>query len=407
MAKRKAEQEQKQPKNQVANQEEPIESTALATVGSPAVTELWAIGAEKGYDHLLRVADIFAHSNLVPERYRCTCGKRGDACTCGKVGDCSIVTAMALKHRADILGFMQKVYVVYGTPGMESQLAIALVNQAGVFEGPIDYEFEGQEGSQERKCTAWAIERRTGRRVERSVSIADANRAGWTKPVKLKGGGTMPSKWVEMPEDMLIYRSAMKLIRTYHPEILFGMYTVDELEEIGPKTIDAEVVHPNREENLRRIGGTPTAKLPGPGTQEVPLRDSIAASAVPVDGAQQGARTPAVKKTIASTGEGALMGPEIPPSDDPSQSSLFESSGKMPSDAALDAAFPENPFAEELEILLQPSPTTTEGMKAERLRVAEIYTTLAQKADVPLLSISSTATKILKAEGLKLIEQLS
>jgi hypothetical protein len=256
--------------------ETPQESFALETIQS-GVGEVFAIEAAKGLDNLMRVAEVFSNSGLVPDRYK------------NKKNDCAIVIAMALKHGADVLGFMQNVYVVYGTPGMESKLAIALVNNAGVFKGPIQYKMTGAKGSPDRECTAWGLDAKSGEKCEMSCSIDDANRAGWTKPVPLRKGGTIPSKWVVMPEMMLRYRAAMNLIRVYHPEILFGMRTVDELHDIGPKDVDVEVIPPHRDEIKKAVSAATSSvpRLPAPAPDEKPLSESLAESSTPVEGAQQ------------------------------------------------------------------------------------------------------------------------
>jgi len=280
--------------------EAPAQKELALAEFTPGVTDMWAVGAEKGYEHLMKVADVFSHSGLVPDRYRCTCRKRGEDCDCGATNDCAIVIAMALKHRADILGFMQKVYVVYGTPGMESQLAVALANTSGVWTAPIAYKMTGTEGEMDRKCTAWAIDRKSMERCERSCSMEDANKSGWTKPVKLKGGGTMPSKWVTMSEDMLRYRAAMKLMRTYHPEILLGMNTVDELHEIGPRDIEIQVLDERKQAIAAKVGAA-QRQIAAPRTEEdeKPISEVMADSAKVVETEP----APAAKEPPAANGK--------------------------------------------------------------------------------------------------------
>ena len=254
------------------------EAFAIDKVAPPSNLEIWTVGAEQGVEHLERIAKIFADSGLVPDRYQ------------GKKADCAIVIAMALKHGADILGFMQNVYVVHGNPGMETKLAIALVNNSGVYEGSIDWDMTGDPGKPSRTATAWAIDAKSGRRHEMSVSLQQADDASWTKPVKLKGGGTMKSKWTSMPEVMLRYRSAMQLIRLYHPEILFGMATKEDLVDVGPRTVEAEIIPPHHDE-IREAVDSATASsrqkaLAPPAEADTrPLSESIADSSTPVAGA--------------------------------------------------------------------------------------------------------------------------
>jgi len=353
------------------------ESFALETIQS-GVGGIWSVEAAKGIDNLMRVAEVFSNSGLVPDRYK------------DKKNDCAIVIAMALKHGADVLGFMQNVYVVYGTPGMESKLAIALVNNACVFEGPIQYKMTGEKHGQDRECTAWGIDAKSGEKCEMSCSIADANRAGWTKPVTLRNGkGTIPSKWTVMPEMMLRYRAAMNLIRVYHPEILFGMRTVAELEDIGPRDIDVEVIPPHRDEikeAVKSATASSTPSLPAPSPDEKPLSESLAESSTPIEGAQQG---------------GVRQEPES--SDDTTAPAPAASkSGQM----SLGAVADEPPRDARFAVLDAPEPKTDADMRAERIAVVKLYSDLARQAGEDRKEISTTTTGTLKDECRRLIKAM-
>lgn len=280
---------------------------------TPGVTDLWAVGAEQGYDHLMRVAEVFANSEMVPVRYR---GPK-------KVNDCAIVIAMALKHQADILGFMQNVYVVHGTPGMEAKLAIALANMSGVWKAPIAYKMTGEKGTPERTCTAWAHDSKSNEYCEMDCSLDDANKQGWTKPVPLKGGGTMLSKWVIMPEMMLRYRAAMNLMRLYHPEVLFGMKTIQELDDIGPRDVEVEAVSETAQAIADKVEAS-RKELPKPAEEdETPIAEAM-------EGATKVVETePAPKKAPPANGSGKqstlLDQPKTePPKDPPSSQGLDE-----------------------------------------------------------------------------------
>jgi hypothetical protein len=162
------------------------------------------------FDHMYRVANIFAASDMVPQQFR------------QKPADCFIAIQMAVRLGVDPFMFMQKTYVVGGKPGMEAQLAIALVNARGPFKGSIQWKLEGE--GMTRQATAYAHHKDTGELCECTVSMAIAQAEGWLG----KGG----SKWKTMPDQMLRYRSAAWLARLYAPECLMGMQTLDELEDI-------------------------------------------------------------------------------------------------------------------------------------------------------------------------------
>lgn len=164
---------------------------------------------------LWRLAQMYSGSATVPEQFR------------GKPNDCFIACQMAFRLKVDPLAFMQASYVVHGRPGMEAKLAIALLNTSGAIKGRVKFKNEGE--GKDRKCTAYAIDADTGETVEATVDWKMVEAEGWAK----KSG----SKWQTMPDVMFPYRAAVFLIRRYYPEVLMGIQTVDELEDIDTHRI--------------------------------------------------------------------------------------------------------------------------------------------------------------------------
>lgn len=173
------------------------------------------------FAQIQRVAKLFSESDLVPEVFQ------------GKPANCAVALQMAFRMQIDPMMLMQNMYIVYGRPGIEAKLAIALMNQRGPFEGPVQWRFDGE--GEKRSCTAYATHRGTGQRCEATVPWSMVKAEGW---IDKKG-----SKWLTMPDVMFQYRSAMFLGRLYCPEVLLGLPAADELADIGPRVVsgDAEV----------------------------------------------------------------------------------------------------------------------------------------------------------------------
>lgn len=167
---------------------------------------------------IYRLGKMFSMSQLVPEHFQ------------NRPEDCTIAIQMALRCGVDILTFLQSCYIVYGRPGIEAKLAIAMINSSGKIKGRIRWKMEGEGTS--RKCTAIATDADTGEEITESVDWQMVKAEGWDSK---KG-----SKWMTIPELMFKYRSAMWLIRLNYPDVLMGMKTVDELEDI----IDVEPTKP-------------------------------------------------------------------------------------------------------------------------------------------------------------------
>lgn len=171
------------------------------------------------FEHMQRVAGLFAASTMIPEHYR------------DNIGNCFIALQMAVRLDIDPFMLMQKSYVVHGKPGIEAQLAIALINSSGIFEDAIDFEINGDDPDDafdpSYQVRAWAVRKSTGKRV-------NGPWINW-RLVEAEGWRDKPgSKWKTMPEQMFMYRAASFFGRLHCPERLMGMQTAEELQDTGP-----------------------------------------------------------------------------------------------------------------------------------------------------------------------------
>lgn len=200
---------------------------------------------------LQRLARMYSESGLVPQHYS------------GNIANCAIGVQMALRCKVDILTFLQSSYIVHGKPGIESKLAIAMLNSSGQIRGRVRFTLEGE--GKGRRCTAYAVDATTGDTLSQTVSMDMAEAEGWLKN----------QKWKSLTDLMLQYRSAMFLIRVFFPDVLMGMQSLEELNDIEPqaevrpvKTLDALT------DRLMGTGGeTEPAQHPGLARGEIPNDD--------------------------------------------------------------------------------------------------------------------------------------
>jgi hypothetical protein len=166
----------------------------------------------QGFELLQRVAKAFASSSLVPKQYQ------------GNMANCMIALNLARRLNADELMVMQNLYIVHGNPGWSSKFLIACVNTCGRFNA-LRYEWRGKPGDKNYGCRAWTIEKSTGERL-------DGVWVDWTM-VKAEGWDAKSgSKWLTMPDQMFIYRSAAFWQRGYAPEISMGLVSAEELADV-------------------------------------------------------------------------------------------------------------------------------------------------------------------------------
>lgn len=220
------------------------------------------------FEFLQRTAKAFANSTMVPTAYQATIIKGyGDSATVepnpAAMSNCMIALDMAQRMNANPLMVMQNLHVIEGRPSWSSQFIISAINSSGKFS-PLRFDLEwleeieatfstfewatganGRRFKQEQKhaiklrnarCVAWAIEKATGERLESApVTMEMAVNEGWY--------GKNGSKWRSMPDLMLRYRSAAFFGRIYAPELLMGLPTAEELQDVFVQDGAGNTVH--------------------------------------------------------------------------------------------------------------------------------------------------------------------
>ncbi|MDQ6212331.1 hypothetical protein [Achromobacter insolitus] len=208
----------------------------------------------QGFELMQRAARLLSSSTLVPVAYRQTIEKldrygnvKESRENPNALANSVVALNMAQRMGADPLMVMQNLYIVEGRPSWSSQWIIAAINGCGRFsplrfriesrgEREVEYKSTYWDNNQrhtkvekvkinDKVCVAWAIEKETGEVIESpAVSIEMAVLEGWYT----KNG----SKWQTMDEVMLRYRTASFFGKLYAPELLMGLQTVEEAQDI-------------------------------------------------------------------------------------------------------------------------------------------------------------------------------
>jgi hypothetical protein len=155
------------------------------------------------------------------------------------------------------------IYVVEGKVSLSSDLMAAMVLKSQVCEYLRVVEMTAERAT-------YAAKRKGGNEFRFSFSWEDANKAGLTGRATYKAN----------PADMLRHRALSKTVRAVFPDVVAGLYSRDEAEDIvdvSPRTTVAEVVHAAAE----------TAQTPAlPAAAKVRRRAPAAPVAAPVVQAQ-------------------------------------------------------------------------------------------------------------------------
>lgn len=215
---------------------------------------IMGFGNLQGFELMQRAANVLTNSTLVPVAYR----NQKEIKSYGKVtgyeenksgmANCIVALNMAQRMKADPLMVMQNLHIIEGRPSWSSQFIIAAINSCGRYSPlrfelsepgePVEIQYTASEWKsgnrtevqktvvvRHQECYAWALEEKTGARLESpKITIQMAIDEGWLT----KNG----SKWQTMPELMLRYRCASFFGRLYAPELLMGLQSTEENQDI-------------------------------------------------------------------------------------------------------------------------------------------------------------------------------
>jgi hypothetical protein len=117
---------------------------------------------------------------------------------------------------------LRQIHIVEGKHTLSAQLMVALVLKSGLAKYFEPEEFDDKH--------AVFVTHRKGQRkpVRMEHTIVMAQTAGLVKP---------NSNWVKVPIDMLCARAQSRLCRMVYPDVVGGLYTPDEIEELRQQQV--------------------------------------------------------------------------------------------------------------------------------------------------------------------------
>jgi len=162
----------------------------------------------------------------------------------GDVASAVIVYDMANRMNISVMEVAQSIYIIYNKPSFSTSFLVARLNQSGMIKGSLKTTISPDKQS----CYCSAIDAITGEEnIGMTVTMQIAKDEGWTA----KRG----SKWITMPELMLRKRAQSFFIKEFYPQVMFGMQTVEEVQDTGAK------VAPRNDLDLNAIVKAPKDEL--------------------------------------------------------------------------------------------------------------------------------------------------
>lgn len=185
------------------------EPVALS-VAVPTAVSMW--NDTKLMNLSWRTAKMLSGSGLVPENYR------------NSPENCLVAIDLSNRLGLSPIMVMQNLYVVKGKPSWSGSFCAAAVNGSGRFT-PLEFIFVGEPGTPSHGCYARARRLNTGAVcISDTVTMQMAQREGWLN----KPG----SKWQTMPVQMMQYRAAAFFARVHCSDILLGIPTYEEVQDV-------------------------------------------------------------------------------------------------------------------------------------------------------------------------------
>lgn len=180
------------------------------SVAVPTAVTMW--NDSKLMTQAFKMARFLSTSAFVPDQYR------------NAPENCIVAIDIANRMGIAPLMVMQNLYVVKGKPSWSGSFCAAAINGSGRFT-PLEFVFVGEPGQPSYGCCAVAKRISSGVRCEsETITMAMAAAEGWlSKP---------GSKWKTMPKQMMMYRAAAFFARAYCSDILLGLPTYEEVQDV-------------------------------------------------------------------------------------------------------------------------------------------------------------------------------
>lgn len=159
-----------------------------------------------------KTAQTLSRCELLPDMYR------------GKWENVMMAMDIASRTNMGLMMVCQNLYIVKGKPAWSGSFCAAAINGCGKFT-PLEYVFVGEEGTPSYGCFARATRRSNHSDcISETITMRMAQDEGWL--------GKSGSKWKTMPRQMMMYRSASFFARAHCPEVLLGIQTAEEVQDV-------------------------------------------------------------------------------------------------------------------------------------------------------------------------------
>ena len=194
-------------------------------VSKPVIPPVEVEAEIMNYATVMKMATMLAKSTIVPISYQ------------NRPENCFVALDMASRMGVSVMMVMQNMHTIQGKPSWSGQAICAMIKANPNFRN-VELHYVGEEGRDTWGAYVTAERTATGKTIKGgTVTLAIAKKEGWYQ----KSG----SKWQTMPELMLAYRAFAWFGRVYCPEIMMGMQSVEEVNDVTtPNTTEVKPINP-------------------------------------------------------------------------------------------------------------------------------------------------------------------
>lgn len=202
-------------------------------------------------DSMMRLAEVMAKGRAtIPEHLR------------GNTADCAAVVMQAIQWKMNPFAVAQKTHLVNGTLGYEAQLVNAVIQSSGVTQDRFQYEWygpweniigktkvvdvaaKGKPGDKDYKKAYQFRAPDYDMRAEEGLGVrVSATLKGESQPrvldlLLVQASVRNSPLWATDPKQQLAYLAVKRWTRLHAPDVILGVYSPDELEEINREMRD-------------------------------------------------------------------------------------------------------------------------------------------------------------------------
>jgi len=162
------------------------------------------------FEHCYRVAGAMARASLIPKHLKGDSFEQTQA-------NCFLIVNQAMRWKLDPFAIAPETYEVGGKLAFQGKLVAAVINARGGLAERLSYTFNDGKGDALEVTVSGRID---GEEAPRTVSVT----VGQAK--------TTNQMWTKDPHQKLIYTGAVKWARRHKPEVILGVLTDDDAEQI-------------------------------------------------------------------------------------------------------------------------------------------------------------------------------